>query len=308
VWTEWNGKYRDTVRDFWRGEPATLAEFASRISGSADLYQDDGRRPFHSINFVTCHDGFTLNDLVSYNDKHNDANGEDNRDGESHNRSWNSGVEGPTDNPAVLALRARQRRNFLATLLLSQGVPMIGHGDELGRTQHGNNNAYCQDNELSWVDWEHVDEHLLAFVRKLTAFRARHRVFRRRRFFSGLPVQTRSAGAPLPDLAWFTPDGREMTQQDWDNHFGRAVMLFVNGEGIRERGQYGQRHVDDSFLLCFNAHDDGLRFTVPGHEYGQKWEAVISTAEYPGEAQQVMEAGASILVPDRSLVVLDRSV
>ncbi|GIF52659.1 glycogen operon protein [Asanoa ferruginea] len=308
VWTEWNGKYRDTVRDFWRGEPATLAEFASRISGSADLYQDDGRRPFHSINFVTCHDGFTLNDLVSYNDKHNDANGEDNRDGESHNRSWNSGVEGPTDNPGVLALRARQRRNFLATLLLSQGVPMIGHGDELGRTQHGNNNAYCQDNELSWVDWEHVDEHLLAFVRKLTAFRASHRVFRRRRFFTGLPVQTRSAGAPLPDLAWFTPDGREMTQQDWDNHFGRAVMLFVNGEGIRERGQYGQRHVDDSFLLCFNAHDDGLRFTVPGHEYGQKWEAVISTAEYPGETQQVMEAGASILVPDRSLVVLDRSV
>ena len=308
VWTEWNGKYRDTVRDFWRGEPATLAEFASRISGSADLYQDDGRRPFHSINFVTCHDGFTLGDLVSYNDKHNEANGEDNRDGESHNRSWNCGVEGPTDHPGVLSLRARQRRNFLATLLLSQGVPMIGHGDELGRTQHGNNNAYCQDNELSWVDWEHVDEHLLAFVRKLTAFRANHRVFRRRRFFSGLPVQTRSAGAPLPDLAWFTPDGREMTRQDWDNHFGRAVMLFVNGEGIRERGQYGQRHVDDSFLLCFNAHDDGLRFTVPGHEYGQKWEAVISTAEYPGETQQVMEAGASILVPDRSLVVLDRTV
>ncbi|SNT59207.1 glycogen operon protein [Asanoa hainanensis] len=308
VWTEWNGKYRDTVRDFWRGEPATLAEFASRISGSADLYQDDGRRPFHSINFVTCHDGFTLNDLVSYNDKHNAANGEDNRDGEGHNRSWNCGVEGPSEDPGVLALRARQRRNFLATLLLSQGVPMIGHGDELGRTQRGNNNAYCQDNDLSWVDWEHVDEHLLGFVRKLTAFRARHRVFRRRRFFSGLPVQTHSAGAPLPDLAWFTPEGREMTREDWGNHFGRAVMLFVNGEGIRERGQYGQRHVDDSFLLCFNAHDAGLRFTAPGHEYGQKWEAVISTAEYPGEGQQVVEAGASIVVPDRSLVVLDRTV
>lgn len=195
-WTEWNGKYRDTVRDFWRGEPATLAEFASRISGSADLYQDDGRRPFHSINFVTCHDGFTLTDLVSYNDKHNEANGEENRDGESHNRSWNCGVEGPTDDEAVRALRARQRRNFLATLLLSQGVPMIGHGDELGRTQRGNNNAYCQDSELTWIDWEHADEGLLEFVRRLVAFRRSHQVFRRRRFFTGLPVGGRDVGAP----------------------------------------------------------------------------------------------------------------
>jgi isoamylase len=307
-WTEWNGKYRDTVRDFWRGEPATLAEFASRISGSADLYQDDGRRPFHSINFVTCHDGFTLTDLVSYNDKHNAANAEDNRDGESHNRSWNCGVEGPTDDPGVLVLRARQRRNFLATLLLSQGVPMIGHGDELGRTQRGNNNAYCQDNEIAWIDWESVDEQLLEFVRTLTAFRARHQVFRRRRFFTGLPVQTRSAGAPLPDLAWFTPDGREMTAEDWADYFGRAVMLFVNGEGIRERGQYGQRHVDDSFLLCFNAHDAPLRFAMPTHDYGQKWERVITTAEPGPDDQRVVEAGASILVPDRSLVVLDRTV
>jgi glycogen operon protein len=280
-----------------------------RFTGSSDIYEAAGRGPRASVNMITAHDGFTLNDLVSYNDKHNQANAEDNRDGENHNRSWNCGVEGPTDDPRVLALRARQRRNFLATLLLSQGVPMIGHGDELGRTQRGNNNAYCQDNELSWVDWDHVDEHLLEFVRKLTAFRARHRVFRRRRFFTGLPVQTRSAGAPLPDLAWFTPGGREMTREDWGNHFGRAVMLFVNGEGIRERGQWGQRHVDDSFLLCFNAHDDGLRFSVPSHEYGQKWEVVISTAEYPGEGQQVVvEAGASILVPDRSLVVLDRTV
>jgi len=304
VWTEWNGKFRDTVRDFWRGEPATLAEFASRISGSADLYQDDGRRPFHSINFVTCHDGFTLADLVSYNDKHNEANGEDNRDGENHNRSWNCGVEGPTGDPDVLALRARQRRNFLATLLLSQGVPMIGHGDELGRTQRGNNNAYCQDNEISWVDWAEADEQLLEFVRTLTAFRARHRVFRRRRFFTGLPVQTRTAGAPLPDLAWFTPEGREMTREDWGNHFGRAVMLFVNGEGIKERGQYGQRHLDDSFLLCFNAHDAPLRFTVPTPEYGQKWATVISTAD---GADGTVAAGGSILVPDRSLVVLDRT-
>jgi glycogen operon protein len=307
-WTEWNGKYRDTVRDFWRGEPATLGEFASRISGSADLYQDDGRKPFHSINFVTAHDGFTLNDLVSYNDKHNEANGEDNRDGESHNRSWNCGVEGHTDDPAVLALRARQRRNFLATLMLSQGVPMICHGDELGRTQHGNNNAYCQDSELSWIDWDNVDERLLEFTRKLTAFRARHQVFRRRRFFTGLPVATRSAGAPLPDLAWFTPDGREMTGDDWGNDFGRAVTLFVNGEGIRERGQYGQRHVDSSFLLCFNAHDAPLEFVAPPAEYGEKWEKVIETAESSPDDPSVVAAGGGLWVPDRSLVVLDRTV
>ncbi|MEU8126715.1 glycogen debranching protein GlgX [Micromonospora sp. NPDC049049] len=308
LWTEWNGKYRDTVRDFWRGEPATLAEFASRISGSADLYQDDGRRPFHSINFVTVHDGFTLNDLVSYNDKHNEANGEDNRDGESHNRSWNCGVEGDTDDEAVLALRAKQRRNFLATLMLSQGVPMIGHGDELGRTQHGNNNVYCQDSELAWVDWDNVDEQLLEFVQTLTAFRKRHQVFRRRRFFTGLPVNGRGIDEPLPDLAWHTPDGREMTADDWGNDFGRSVALFVNGEGIRERGQYGQKHHDASFLLCFNAHDAPLDFTMPGSEYGQKWERVISTAEPEPDDATVISAGGTIRVPDRSLVVLERMI
>ncbi len=307
-WTEWNGKYRDTVRDFWRGEPATLAEFASRITGSADLYQDDGRKPFHSINFVTAHDGFTLNDLVSYNDKHNDANGEENRDGESHNRSWNCGVEGPADDKAVLALRARQRRNFLATLMLSQGVPMISHGDELGRTQLGNNNAYCQDSEISWIDWENADEQLLDFTRELVAFRHKHQVFRRRRFFTGLPVTTRNAGQPLPDLAWFTPDGREMAGEDWHNDFGRAVTLFVNGEGIRERGQYGQRHRDSSFLLCFNAHDAPIRFATPPAEYGEKWEKVIETAEAAADHLRVIEAGTSLWVPDRSLVVLDRTV
>jgi isoamylase len=307
-WTEWNGKYRDTVRDFWRGEPATLAEFASRITGSADLYQDDGRKPFHSINFVTAHDGFTLYDLVSYNDKHNEANGEENRDGESHNRSWNCGVEGPTDDRAVLALRARQRRNFLATLLLSQGVPMISHGDELGRTQGGNNNAYCQDNEISWIDWDNADESLLEFTRKLTAFRHRHQVFQRRRFFTGLPVTARGGGDPLPDLEWFTPDGRQMTGDDWGNDFGRAEMLFVNGEGIRERGQYGQRHVDSSFLLCFNAHDAPLEFATPPAEYGDKWERVVETAEPSADRPAVVEAGHKIIVPDRSLIVLDRTV
>ncbi|GGQ54491.1 glycogen debranching protein GlgX [Couchioplanes azureus] len=307
-WTEWNGKYRDTVRDFWRGEPATLAEFASRITGSADLYQDDGRKPFHSINFVTAHDGFTLNDLVSYNDKHNEANGEENRDGESHNRSWNCGTEGPTDDPAVLALRAKQRRNFLATLMLSQGVPMISHGDELGRTQQGNNNAYCQDNELSWIDWDSADETLLEFTRKLTAFRHRHQVFQRRRFFTGLPVTARGGGDPLPDLEWFTPDGRQMAGDDWGNDFGRAVALFVNGEGIRERGQYGQRHVDSSFLLFFNAHDAPIEFVTPPAEYGEKWEKVIETAEPSPDRPNVVEAGSTILVPDRSLIVLDRTV
>jgi isoamylase len=307
-WTEWNGKYRDTVRDFWRGEPATLAEFASRITGSADLYQDDGRKPFHSINFVTAHDGFTLNDLVSYNDKHNEANGEENRDGESHNRSWNCGVEGPTDDRAVLALRARQRRNFLATLLLSQGVPMISHGDELGRTQGGNNNAYCQDNPISWIDWAEADETLLEFARKLTAFRHRHQVFQRRRFFTGLPVTARGGGDPLPDLEWFTPDGRQMTGDDWGNDFGRAVALFVNGEGIRERGQYGQRHVDSSFLLFFNAHDAPIEFATPPAEYGEKWEKVIETAEPSPDRPSVVEAGNRLWVPDRSLIVLDRTV
>ncbi|MGA3490122.1 glycogen debranching protein GlgX [Micromonosporaceae bacterium DT55] len=308
VWTEWNGKYRDTVRDFWRGEPATLAEFASRICGSADLYQDDGRRPFHSINFVTCHDGFTLADLVSYNDKHNEANGESNRDGESHNRTWNCGVEGPTEDAAVLALRSRQQRNFLATLMLSQGVPMIGHGDELGRTQQGNNNAYCQDSELTWIDWDDADSQLLDFTRALTAFRARHQVFHRRRYFTGRPVESRSVDAPLPDLAWYTPDGREMTDDDWGNDFGRAVALFVNGDGIKERGAYGQRHVDDSFLILFNAHDAALDFTVPGDEFGKKWQQVISTADPGPEGGRVFGAGAVVTVPDRSLLVLERMV
>jgi len=307
-WTEWNGKYRDTVRDFWRGEPATLAEFASRITGSADLYQDDGRKPFHSINFVTAHDGFTLNDLVSYNDKHNEANGEENRDGDGHNRSWNCGTEGPTDDKHVLALRAKQRRNFLATLMLSQGVPMISHGDELGRTQQGNNNAYCQDNEVSWIDWENADETLLEFTRKLTAFRHRHQVFQRRRFFTGLPVTARGGGDPLPDLEWFTPDGRQMAGDDWGNDFGRAVALFVNGEGIRERGQYGQRHVDSSFLLFFNAHDAPIEFHTPPTEYGEKWEKVIETAEPSPDSPVFVEAGSALLVPDRSLIVLDRTV
>src|SRR6266536_726840 len=308
VWTEWNGKFRDTVRDFWRGQPATLGEFASRITGSADLYQDDGRRPVASINFVTCHDGFTLTDLVSYNEKHNQANGEDNHDGESHNRSWNCGVEGPTDDEDILALRARQRRNMLATVLLSQGVPMLGHGDELGRTQRGNNNAYCQDKEIAWVDWDNIDHSMMEFVQALTAFRAMHPVFRRRRFFTGRPVG-RGTGTALPDLEWFTPSGREMTEDDWDNDLGRAVTLFVNGEGIWERGPRGERVVDDSFTICFNANHEWLEFHLPPGQFGQKWELVFDTGEFrTGEEERVVEGGSRLWVRDRSFIVLQRVV
>ena len=307
LWTEWNGKYRDTVRDYWRGEQCTLGEFASRITGSADLYKHDGRRPVASINFVTCHDGFTLHDLVSYNDKHNEANGEDNKDGESHNRSWNCGVEGPTDNNEVLELRARQRRNYLATMLLSQGVPMIGHGDELGRTQRGNNNAYCQDSELSWVDWRNADEQLIEFVRLLAQFRAEHPVFRRRRFFDGRPVR-RGAGTPLNDIEWFTPDGSAMTQDDWDSDFGRAIMMFLNGDGIRERGEQGEQIIDDSFLLCFNAHYEPIDFTTPTSEYAAKWRVAIDTANPHDSTGRLAEAGGQIPVESRSLLVLQRDV
>jgi isoamylase len=318
LWTEWNGRYRDTVRDFWRGEPGTLGEFASRISGSSDLYQDDGRRPVASINFVTCHDGFTLADLVSYNDKHNEANGEDNRDGESHNRSWNCGVEGPTADAEVLALRAKQRRNFLATLMLSQGTPMLGHGDELGRTQRGNNNAYCQDTELSWVDWTSADEQLSAFVSQLAALRRDHQVFRRRRFFDGRPVR-RVAGTPVPDVEWFGTDAQEMTEDDWESGLGRAVMLFLNGDGIRETGPRGDRITDDSFLLCFNSYWEPVTFALPATEYGAKWRVVLDTAEptiQPGHVREsvgdgdadVAEAGGKIRVDARSLVVVIRTV
>jgi isoamylase len=306
LWTEWNGKYRDTARDFWRGEPERLGEFASRLSGSADLYKDDGRRPMASINFVTCHDGFTLSDLVSYNDKHNAANGEDNRDGDSYNHSWNSGVEGSTDDTDVLALRARQRRNFMATLLLSIGVPMIGHGDELGRTQRGNNNAYCQDSELTWIDWDNVDETMLEFTRAVIAFRAKNRAFLRRRFLTGRVVHP-DGNNQVPDVAWFAPDGRLMTGGDWSKDLNRAVSMFLNGESIRERGPRGERHVGSSFMLCFNAHAEWCEFTMPPSEYGAKWHTVVDTSlPDPDVAPESVPAGGSIWVPDRCLLVLER--
>jgi isoamylase len=302
-WTEWNGKYRDTVRDFWRGEPATLGEFAARLTGSSDLYEHSSRRPVASINFVTAHDGFTLRDLVSYNHKHNRANGEDNQDGESHNRSWNCGVEGPTDDKAISTLRARQQRNFITTLLLSQGVPMIGHGDELGRTQRGNNNGFCQDNKLTWVNWKTVDADLVAFTCKVSALRAAHPVFRRRRFFDGLPVR-RLGSKASPDIDWFTPDGSVMTEEDWGSGFGRSVAAYLNGQGITERNSRGERVVDDSFLLCFNAHDEAIEFTLPGADYGRAWQVVVDTESASTAETGPVEAEALITVAARALVVL----
>jgi glycogen operon protein len=306
LWTEWNGKFRDTVRDFWRGEQATLGEFASRITGSSDLYQDDGRRPYASINFVTAHDGFTLNDLVTYNEKHNEANGEDNQDGESHNRSWNCGVEGPTDDPEVLELRARQRRNLMATMLLSQGVPMILHGDEFGRTQHGNNNAYCQDNEVSWVDWSLLETNaeLVEFTAALTKFRKEHPVFRRRRFFAGRPIRK---GEELRDIAWFTPSGEEMTEQNWEDDFGKCIVIFLNGEGIPDLDSRGMRVVDDSFLMAFNAHFEDIEVTLPDAEYGPEWTVVVDTTTgRVGNGEKPVVAGGQLNLTARSLVVLQR--
>ena len=276
LWTEWNAKYRDTIRDFWRGQPATLPEFASRLTGSSDLYQQDSRRPVASVNFVTAHGGFTLQDLVSYDHKHNQDNGEDNRDGGDDNRSWNCGREGPTDDPAILALRARQKRNFLATLLLSQGVPMLLAGDEMGRTLQGNNNAYCQDNEISWIDWAirgEDDQELLDYVRALIKLRAEHPVFRRRRFFRGTP---RHDG--LLDIAWFSPSGKQMTEDDWNANDSKSVGVFLNGDAITEPDPRGQHMVDDSFLLLFNASSDKVSFGIPAPPYNGPWEIALDTA------------------------------
>ncbi|MGP3982129.1 glycogen debranching protein GlgX [Streptomyces sp. KR80] len=308
LWSEWNGMYRDTVRDLWRGEPRTLAEFASRLTGSSDLYQSDGRRPIASVNFVTCHDGFTLRDLVSYDQKHNEANGENNRDGESHNRSWNCGAEGDTDDLAVRSLRARQQRNFIATLMLSQGVPMVSHGDEFGRTQHGNNNAYCQDNEISWVHWpaEDGDRSLLEFTRSMVWLRRDHPVFRRRRFFHGRPME--GTHDELSDIAWFTPQGKEMTQRDWQQASARSITVFLNGHAISEPGPRGERIRDDSFLLMFNASPEVRHFVVPV-DHGRQWQVVVDTARMEGVAPgtgRKVKAGDRFTLLDRSLLVLRR--
>jgi isoamylase len=308
LWSEWNGKYRDSVRDFWRGTDQTLAEFAYRLTGSSDLYQGTGRRPYASINFITAHDGFTLQDLVSYNDKHNDANGEGNRDGESHNRSWNGGEEGPTDNPEVLAFRGRQVRNFLTTLLLSQGVPMLVGGDEMGRTQQGNNNGYCQDNEISWYDWAHTDKARLEFTRRLIRLRQRHPVFWRRRWFQGRPIH----GAQVSDIGWFTPGGVEMSEADWQAGFAKSLGVFLNGRDIRSPNERGEPIVDDSFYVMFNAHSESLDFTMPEEKWGRRWTVVLDTAE---ESDHLSEeepgpeivAGAHRPVQPWSLVLLKRT-
>ena len=296
LWSEWNGIYRDVMRDFWRGS-ASLAQFASRFGGSADLYERDGRRPFASINFVTAHDGFTLRDLVSYNDKHNEDNGESNRDGSDDNRSWNCGVEGETTDPEVLALRARQQRNFLATLFLSQGVPMLLGGDEIGRTQHGNNNAWCQDNEISWFDWESADEDLLTFARRLIEFRRAHPVFRRTKFFDG-------RGDQLPDVWWMRPDGRRMTRRDWDNTDARAIGVFLNGDELQAETRSGDEVRDDSFLLLFNAYFDDVTFRLPARRLGLRWKLELRTGRFDADRTT---PGAAVVVEARSLVVLRRA-
>jgi glycogen operon protein len=305
LWTEWNGRYRDTIRDFWRGEDAKLAEFASRLTGSSDLYESTGRRPIASINFVTAHDGFTLNDLVSYNAKHNEANGEDNRDGNDDNRSWNCGAEGPTDDDGVNALRDRQKRNFLVTLLLSQGIPMIAHGDELGRTQQGNNNTYCQDNELSWVDWSPSRDKpaLVEFTAALARLRRDHPVFRRQRYFQGRVVK----GSHLEDIAWLRPDAKEMSEEDWDTGFAKTLGVFLNGHGIPDRNELGQRMVDDSFLLLFNASEEQVPFTLPAPEYGESWVTVIDTTNgSDATGPTVHPHGSELRLEPHSSVVLRR--
>jgi glycogen operon protein len=298
-WCEWNGKYRDSVRDYWRGEGSMVAEFARRFTGSSDLYQDDGRKPHASVNFVTAHDGFTLRDLVSYNDKHNEANGEDNRDGESHNRSWNCGAEGPTDDPQVNELRSRQQRNFITTLLLSQGIPMILGGDEFGRTQGGNNNAYCQDSEISWYDWSAADESLVEFTRQVIQIHVTHPVFRRRRWFLGRPLHGHGAG--VNDIAWFRPDGQEMSGDDWQQDFARSFAVFLNGGELPELDEDGRPIEDDSFLLIFNAHHDPIEFTIPGESYGRSWHVEVDTTVSGGN--QSLAAGSSLTVTGRSLIV-----
>jgi glycogen operon protein len=307
LWVEWNGKYRDTVRDFWRGEVATLPDFATRLMGSSDLYSYTKRKPSASVNFITAHDGFTLNDLVSYNEKHNEANGEDNRDGENYNRSWNCGVEGQTDDPEILGLRAQQRRNFLTTLLLSQGVPMLGHGDELGRTQLGNNNAYCQDSEVAWVDWD-LDEpqqELLDFAGKLVSVRAAHPVLRRRSYFGPTTSPDALGTGQLKEAEWFDINGIQMHPELWNVEIALVFEVFLNGDAIPEVHADGNRVVDDSLLMLFNGSADPLNFSMPEARYGKEWRLILDTANPTREAVTV-PADEQFAVAPRSLVVFER--
>jgi glycogen operon protein len=289
LWTEWNGKYRDTVRRFWKGEGRQVAELATRLAGSSDLYGQSGRRPHASINFVTCHDGFTLHDLVSYNDKHNEANGEDNRDGSNHNDSWNCGAEGPTDDAEILRLRARQRRNFMATLMLSQGVPMINGGDEFGHSQRGNNNAYCQDNELTWYNWEFDKDQrqFLEFTRRLIAFRKRHPVLNRRTFFQGRRIR----GSEIKDIAWFSSSGREMTDEEWTADHVRSMGMRLSGDAIEETDEDGRPIADETLLVLLNAHHETVPFVLPAHRAGTRWIMVLDTARDGERPRNHLERG-----------------
>lgn len=306
LWTEWNGRYRDSIRDFWAGHHVGVADLAYRVTGSSDLYQSDGRRPYASINFVTSHDGFTLEDIVSYNEKHNEANGEDNNDGERHNRSWNCGAEGPTSDPGVKALRARQQRNFLASLLLSAGVPMLLGGDEMGRTQQGNNNAYCQDNEISWVHWD-LDEPqqaLLDFTSQLVALRRKHPVLRRRKFYQGQPLR----GSGVKDIGWFTPDGVEVTDAHWRSSELQTLGVFLNGEQIPDRSPRGDRISDDSFLILLNGGGASAVFRLPGAPWGEAYDLLIDTAlgfVHPAGAEAPsLLAGEEVAMQGHSLCLL----
>jgi isoamylase len=306
LWSEWNGKYRDSTRDFWRGTGQTLAEFGSRFTGSSDLYQGTARRPYASVNFITAHDGFTLRDLVSYNEKHNEANGEDNRDGESHNRSWNCGAEGPTDDPHINGLRDRHVRSFLATLFLSQGVPMLWGGDEIGRTQQGNNNAYCQDNEISWYDWDHADEPLLGFTRDLIRLRAGHPVFCRRRWFQGRAIR----GTEVSDIGWFTPGGTQMSDEDWQAG-ATSLGVFLNGDAIQTRDMHGEHVVDDSFYVMFNTHSEPVEFVLPESTWGEHWTIALDTSQNADHVEvdspgRELAAGEHLHVQGWTVVLLQR--
>jgi isoamylase len=302
-WVEWNGKYRDCIRDFWRGADSMLGEFALRFTGSPDLYESDYRKPTASVNFITAHDGFTLNDLVSYNEKHNAENGEDNNDGESHNRSWNCGHEGATENPEIQALRQQQKRNLLTTLFLSQGVPMLLAGDEISRTQQGNNNAYCQDNEVSWINWASADTELLDFTRKLIGLRKNHPVLCRRRWFQGQRIK----GTGVEDIAWFLPDASEMTEEHWNNDFAKSLAVYLNGHGIHWVGPKGERIVDDNFYIILNAHFEELDYVLPPAKYGKQWSKILDTS-YGFDGKEPFAASGKITVKGRSIVVLSGPV
>ncbi|MGE8427800.1 MAG: glycogen debranching protein GlgX [Sphingobacterium sp.] len=298
-WAEWNGKYRDCIRDYWIGADSMIAEFANRLTGSSDLYRGDNRTPSASVNFITAHDGFTLHDLVSYNDKHNEANGEDNQDGESHNRSWNCGVEGPTDDATVNSLRQKQKRNMLVTLFVSQGVPMLVAGDELGRKQQGNNNAYCQDNEISWLDWTSVDGTLLDFTKKLIHFRREHPVFCRRKWFQGIPIR----GTGVEDIVWFLPDASEMDDHHWQEDYARSLAVFLNGQGIRSVDTDGNKIADANFYLLFNAHWEDVTYKLPNENYGASWNKILDTNSDRITDFGQFPAGDTVLVPSRSILL-----